>query len=144
MLEKIRSTVKVAKASREGSTVQKNLIKVKEINKQLRVLLDDESTAVRPGPGRRQLSRQQFLHRNPREPEEVYKAICVSYACSCDEPHEARFACSCPSCHSPFCDDLTSPSVTEWTFQLIFAPRRDSAPGEEASTGVVDIHENNL
>ena len=119
-LAKIRTNVKVRLATRPMSSVNRNLTQLTDINKELRRLVSGSATPARLK--RRQTIRNRFLHRDHREPEEVYKTICGVFPCQCSEPHIANIGCQCPSCHFPLRQDTRQNH--KWTIELVLVPTK--------------------
>lgn len=121
------------------SSVQRNLEQLTEINKELKRLVSGSGSRARPRASlRRQIAQSRFLHREYREPAEVYKTICDVFPCNCDEPHIANIGCQCPSCHFPLSHfPLRHDSGFQdhkWTIELVLLPTsggRDGTPVSE-------------
>lgn len=127
-LAKITTKVRVRIATRPMSSVQRNLAQITEINKELRRLVNGSGSMVRSRSRvARQKAKIRFLHREYREPEEIYQTICSVFACDCDEPHIANIGCQCPSCHYPLRMDNTSSSHHKWTIELVLLPTNGSS-----------------
>lgn len=116
-------------ASMSGFSIQNRLYRLKALNKNLRRLLDEPpgiSLGAPPRESRRILSAScTFLHRDYKEPIEVYNVISQGYACNCDGPHLTNLGYHCPLCVAPFAPSKTTKH--EWTFELIFTPQQHPA-----------------
>lgn len=117
VLDKIKSSVRAARANNPNSSLRKDLKQVSELNFSISQLLSE---------GQEYLSYSKpavvvrFPHRDQQEPIALYKAMCQGYACNCDEPHLANLGCHCHSCSMPFAP--MAPGDGAWTFQLVFLP----------------------
>jgi hypothetical protein len=127
------------------SSVQRNLQQLTDINKELKRLVSGSGSMVRPRTNlRRQLAKSRFLHREYREPEEVYNTICGVFPCDCDEPHIANIGCQCPSCHFPLRPDSSTKDHHKWTIELVLMPTTaagsdSSAVSENANVGNIIV-----
>lgn len=141
ILAKIRTNINVRMATRPMSSVQRNLTQLTEINKELKRLVSGSGSGTRPRANlRRQIARSRFLHREYREPAEVYKTICGVFPCDCDEPHIANIGCQCPSCHFPLRHD-SSFKDHKWTIELVLLPTGGAKDGTTISENAVDSQE---
>lgn len=127
MLEKFRTSLRVAKCNQPQSTFQRRLGQLTTLNADLNRLLDEHH----PAPSRSQkhgLKGPQYLVRDYQEAIELYDFIRKEgYDCECDNPHVTNFGLDCPA-HSALValPDLKS---HQWKFELVLPPS-----GHEQST----------
>ncbi|KAK3318120.1 hypothetical protein B0H66DRAFT_225769 [Apodospora peruviana] len=126
----IRITLRHAKASFSQGYLSERLAELHKLNVDLSRLLNLPSppNPRTERPTEEKPIRMPFLHRDVTEAEEIYKAVCGSYLCKCNDPHITSLGFYCPSCGPP--RRLSSPALKhehEWTFELVF--QQKSLPG---------------
>ncbi|KAK0663013.1 hypothetical protein QBC41DRAFT_26787 [Cercophora samala] len=123
--------VKTMRAGSESSPIREKLKKVKKLNKELKMLLNDQPSLI---PFQQHQSQQTTIaisafKTNGTKAGQFFEAIKNKYTCACQRPHVIGVGCYCATCADPFNDNLTIHS--EWDFRLAC---RVSQNGQEPPT----------
>ncbi|KAH8746033.1 hypothetical protein BGZ57DRAFT_936044 [Hyaloscypha finlandica] len=124
ILDKFRTSLRVAKYSRPQSSFQQRLSQLSKLNKDLNRLLDGDDTHLPSSRSSKGDSKApQFLVRDYREVIELYEFIRrEGYDCECDNPHVTNFGLHCPA-HLALVA-LPDFKSHKWDFELVLPPSR--------------------
>ncbi|KAK4201004.1 hypothetical protein QBC40DRAFT_296073 [Triangularia verruculosa] len=127
--------VRTVRAGMERSPIRRKINEIKDLNAELRLMLEDRPFMVT----HQQIQSQGgtlILNTSQTtgvQASELFELIRGRYTCACQRPHMIGVGCQCATCAEPLTDQLMSHS--EWAFQL--ACHTSSEAPTEAPTTVL-------